>query len=134
MVFLGCICLSAHCQPYKERQNSVLASVGQTQIYFALFGALIISNGLLGGGWDVAVGALLVVLNTAVLVMSQGREDGYRAVLLGLSWQALVRSIIRLHHVPFSGGGKGCREGREGQLGRIDGYPWRLLPPRLRYY
>ena len=80
MVSFGYICLYAYCQPYKKMQISVLASVGQTQIYFTFFGALIISNDLLGGGWNVAVGALLVVLNTAVLLISfKGEVDGYRA-------------------------------------------------------
>ena len=44
MVSFTYICLYTYCQPYKEMQNSVLASVGQGQIYFTFFGALIIRN------------------------------------------------------------------------------------------
>ena len=70
MVSFGYICLYTYCQPYKEIENSVLATVGQMQIYFTFFGALIINNDLLGSGWNLIVGALLVVLNMAVILTS----------------------------------------------------------------
>ena len=72
------ICLYGYCKPYMESQHSVLATFGQSQIFFTFFGALIIQNNLLGSDWNSTVGVFLVIMNLGVIFLSfQGEIDDY---------------------------------------------------------
>ena len=72
------ICLYTSCQPYKNAQNSIMASVGQSQIYLTFFGALIMQNNLLGSGWDTILGVVLIVINLGVLIIAfRGELNDY---------------------------------------------------------
>jgi hypothetical protein len=57
-------------KPYVNDNDDELAEIGQYQIFFTFFGALILQNNLLSSNWDVAIGALLIMINFGVVVMA----------------------------------------------------------------
>ena len=54
-------------RPYGGAKDNFLAEVGQFQIYFTFFGAMIIQNNMLGDVWNDAVSYLLILLNLGVV-------------------------------------------------------------------
>ena len=60
--------LYGHFTPYSEGSENVLAEIGQYQIFFTFFVALIIQNGLLNSTWNQALGAILITINLSVIV------------------------------------------------------------------
>ena len=62
------------CKPYVSDSNDELAEIGQYQVYFTFFGALIMQNELLNSKWDAAVGALLITINFSVVVATAVTE------------------------------------------------------------
>merc|ERR1719316_1681363 len=55
--------LYAYCAPYVIDEEDILAELGQYQVFFTLFGTLIIQNELCGKGSNPAVAACLVLVN-----------------------------------------------------------------------
>ena len=53
--------------PYGKDSDNALAEVGQYQIFFTFFAALIIQNGLLDPFWDQVLGVLLVLINLGLV-------------------------------------------------------------------
>lgn len=61
-------------KPYVNDNDDQLAEIGQYQIYFTFFGALLLQNNMLNRSWDAVVGALLIAINFGV-VLSAGLAE-----------------------------------------------------------
>ncbi|KAJ1440874.1 hypothetical protein B484DRAFT_427284 [Ochromonadaceae sp. CCMP2298] len=55
--------------PYVEREDDIVAEVGQFQIFLTFFGALIYQRSLLGSSYNLFVGVCLVAVNLCVAVL-----------------------------------------------------------------
>ena len=53
--------------PYGKATDNTLAEIGQYQIFFTFFAALIIQNGLLHPVWDEFIGVFLILINLGVV-------------------------------------------------------------------
>lgn len=62
--------LYQHYSPYADDKNGTLAEMGQYQIFFTFFGALIMSRNLLGDGMDSALGVFLILVNLSVMLLT----------------------------------------------------------------
>jgi hypothetical protein len=70
MVSILYIKLYREYEPYVNDNDDELAELGQYQIFFTFFGALILQNSLLSSSWDTAVGVLLIFVNLGVVMMA----------------------------------------------------------------
>ena len=66
--------LYAYNVPYGKGCDNTLAEIGQYQIFFTFFAALIIQNGLLNDTWNVGLGVFLVISNLGVVFYCFGLE------------------------------------------------------------
>jgi hypothetical protein len=55
--------------PYLKVSDDIMAETGQFQIFLSFLGALVYQRHLLGEEWNNAVGALLILINTAVFIL-----------------------------------------------------------------
>jgi hypothetical protein len=61
--------LYGHYAPYLKSSDDAVAETGQFQIFLSFLGALVYQRHLLGDGWNSAVGTVLIIVNTGVIVL-----------------------------------------------------------------
>ena len=71
-MLLSCFFLKAYdkVKPYEKENVAILAEVGQAQIFFSFFGALIIRGNLLGSDANALVGGTLIPINLSVILVA----------------------------------------------------------------
>ena len=62
--------------PYGEGSDNTLAEIGQYQIFFTFFAALIIQNDLMGPVWYEGIGVFLILANMGVVLYCFNLESG----------------------------------------------------------
>jgi len=73
---LAYIKLYNKCAPYDSPSTSSLAEMGQYQIFFTFFFALILQNNLIPGEiWQEIIGVFLIILNMGVILMVFVKES-----------------------------------------------------------
>jgi hypothetical protein len=70
LLALFCIKLYSVNTPYVNSQGGFLADVGQFQIFFTFFGALVIQGDLLGASYTDTIGVILVLMGCTILVVA----------------------------------------------------------------
>lgn len=60
--------------PYADETDDVLAEIGQFQVFFTFFTALVVQNQLLSESYNTLLGVLLILLNLTVIVVTFRNE------------------------------------------------------------
>jgi hypothetical protein len=92
LLSFGFIKIYTFYEPYSERQVGILAEVGQYQIFFTYFCALITSKSLLGDDMNILVAIFLITVNLGVAGLTLYFEvDNYRKEQTGMCYRKKYR-------------------------------------------
>lgn len=93
--------LYGYFNPYADASDDVLAEIGQFQVFFTFFTALVVQNKLLNDSYNTLLGVLLILLNlTAIVVtfcheMEAYQQDMQAAKAESQDDQVLVTAALR---------------------------------------
>ena len=120
-------------QPYDSHSDFVLAEIGQIQIFFTFFSALIVQNELLSPIWVNGLGVLLTMINLSIVFITlqyevtnyreeqKEREEEAKAVRervldVARKQRQLFAEKLRADSVEYDGSG--------GEIGGVGGEEW----------